>query len=95
MKKIFLTLFFIVFVNEYAFSNTLSKALLEAFNNNPELNAERENIEVSKEDLNISRSEFLPSLTISGSKSEQDTEKLTDRTGADSAINDVNTTKDL
>ena len=91
MKKIFLTLFFIVFVNEYAFSNTLSKALLEAFNNNPELNAERENIEVSKEDLNISRSEFLPSLTISGSKSEQDTEKLTDRNGADAAINDVNT----
>ena len=91
MKKIFLITFFIIFINQSAFSTTLSKALLEAFNNNPELNAERENIKVSKEDLNISRSEFLPSLTISGSKSEQDTEKLTDRTGSNAAINDVNT----
>ena len=35
--------------------------------NNPELNAERENIEISKEDLNISKSEFLPSVTLSSS----------------------------
>ena len=30
--------------------------------NNPELNAERENIKVSKEDVKISRSQFLPSV---------------------------------
>ena len=48
---------------------TLSEALSEAYKNNPELNAERENLNISEEDLKISRSEFLPSITISGSKS--------------------------
>ena len=35
-------------------------------------------------------SEFLPTVTLSGSKSEEDTKKLTDRTGANSSITDVN-----
>ena len=61
---------------------TLLQALKQAYTNNPVLNAERENIQVSKEDLNISKSEFLPTVTLSGSKSEEDTKKLTDRTGA-------------
>ena len=60
-----------------------------AYKNNPELNAERENIQVSKEDLNISRSKFLPTITLSSSKSQQDTKKLTDRTGTNSSITDV------
>ena len=68
----------------------MSEALLQAYINNPELNAERENIQVSKEDLNISRSEFLPtSHILSGSKSQENTKKLTDRSGANSAITDV------
>ena len=53
MKKIFLTLIFIIIFNQYAFAVTLSEALLKAYKNNLELNAERENIEVSKEDLKI------------------------------------------
>ena len=89
MKKIFLILLTITFFNENVFAITLSQALLQAYNENPELNAERENIEVSKEDLKISRSQFLPSVTISGSKSQENTEKLTDRSGANSAITDV------
>ena len=63
---------------------TLSQALLQAYNENPELNAERENIKVSKEDVKISRSQFLPSVTLSGSKSQENTEKLTDRSGTNS-----------
>ena len=62
-------------------ADDLMKALSDAYYKNPELNAERENILVSKEDLKISRSEFLPSITITGSKSEQTTDKLTDRSG--------------
>ena len=38
-------------------------------------------MEISKKDLNISKSEFLPSITLSGSKSEEKTEKLTNRSG--------------
>ena len=89
MKKIFLLLSILIFVNQTAFAVTLSKALLQAYNENPELNAERENIEVSKEDVKISQSQFLPSLTLSGSKSQENTEKLTDRNGTNSAITDV------
>ena len=90
MKKIFLILLFLVLLNKSTYAITLSEALLTAYNNNSELNAERENIKISKEDLSISRSEFLPSVTLSGSKSEENTEKLTDRTGANASITDVN-----
>ena len=79
-----------VLVNHNGFAITLSEALQQAYLNNPELNAERENIQVSKEDLNISRSEFLPTIIrFQSSKSEENTEKLTDRNGVNSAITDV------
>ena len=90
MKKIFLILLSVAFFNGNVFAITLSGALLQAYNENPELNAERENIEVSKEDMKISRSQFLPSVTLSGSKSQESTKKLTDRNGVNSAITDVN-----
>jgi len=89
MKEIFLIILYLVFFNKNVFAVTLSQALLQAYNENPELNAERENIEVSKEDVKISRSQFLPSVTLSGSKSHENTEKLTDRSGANSAFTDV------
>ena len=89
MKKIFLILLSMTFFNGNVFAVTLSQALLQAYNENPELNAERENIKVSKEDVKISISQFLPSVTLSGSKSQENTEKLTDRSGANSAITDV------
>ena len=90
MKKILLILLPLILISQNAFSVTLSDALLQAYANNPELNAERENIQVSKEDLNISISDFLPSITISGSKSKEKTEKLTDRSGASKSATDVN-----
>ena len=90
MKKIILILLTLTFFNGNVFAVTLSQALLQAYNENPELNAERENIKVSKEDVKISRSQFLPSITLSSSKSRDKTEKLTDRGGANSAITDTN-----
>ena len=89
-KKIFIVLFYCLIFSQ-SNADDLMKALSDAYYKNPELNAERENILVSKEDLKISRSEFLPSITITGSKSEQTTDKLTDRTGANTAITDVDT----
>ena len=89
MKKISLILLLSVLVDHNSFATTLSEALLQAYVNNPEINAERENIQVSKEDFNISRSEFLPTLTLSGSKSQENTEKLTNKNGTNSAITDV------
>jgi len=90
MKKILLILSFLPFFNGNVFAVTLSEALLRAYNENPELNAERENIKASKEDVKISISQFLPNVTLSGSKSQESTQKLTDRGGAKSTIVDVN-----
>jgi len=88
MKKIFILLSLSLF-SQQSYAVTLSEALLEAYKNNPELNAERENIKISKEDLNISKSEFLPSLTLSSSRSRESTEKLTNRSGANVSSTDV------
>jgi outer membrane protein len=89
MKRVFLVALGLILNIQNTFATTLSEALLQAYTNNPELNAERENIQISKEDLNISRSEFLPTVTVSSSKSKENTEKLTNRTGANSSFTDV------
>ena len=53
MKKIILIFLAITVYNGKASSVPLSKALLQAYNENPVLNAERENIQVSREDVKI------------------------------------------
>ncbi len=90
MIRTIIIFFSLVFFSKNVFAVSLSEALLQAYKNNPELNAERENIEVSKQDLKISKSEFLPSVTLSGSKSREDTDKLTNQSGGDATITDVN-----
>ena len=89
MIRIIIILLLVAFYSKNVLAVSLSEALLQAYKNNPELNAERENIQVSKEDLNISKSEFLPTVTLSSSRSKENTEKLTDRSGADSSVTDV------
>ena len=59
MKKIFLAFLFIVSSFNYAQAISLSEALFEAYKNNPELNAERENLNVSEEDFNTSETKQL------------------------------------
>jgi len=90
MKKIISILLSLILFSQQSYAVTLTEALLEAYKNNPELNAERENFKVSKENLNISKSEFLPSLTLSSSNSNESTDKLTNRSGDDVSPTDVN-----
>ena len=89
MKKIILILLSVLFLNQQVLAVTLFEALTEAYKNNTDLNAERENINISEEDLKISKSNYLPSVTISGSKSQEDTNKLTNRVGVEQSVNDV------
>ena len=89
MKKIFVYFLIILFFNTSLFADNLAEALLKAYNKNPKLNAERENINISKEDINISKSDFLPTITLSGTKSKEDTSKLTNQSGGDASITDV------
>ena len=51
MKKTILILFSVLFLNQQVLAVTLFEALTEAYKNNTDLNAERENISISEEDL--------------------------------------------
>jgi len=89
MKKIILILFSVLFLSQHVLAVTLFEALKEAYKNNTDLNAERKNIDISEEDLKISKSNYLPTVIISGSKSQEDTSKLTNRIGVEQSINNV------
>ena len=92
MKNFFIIFFVCLFFFTSVNAETFSIALKKAYTNNPELNAERESLNISEQELNISKSSYLPTITLSGSKSEETTDKLTDRTGADTTITDVDPT---
>jgi len=89
MKKIFVYILIFLFFNTNLFADSLTEALLKAYNKNPKLNAERENINISEENINISKSDYLPSVTLSGSKSRENTDKLTNQSGGNASIADV------
>ena len=89
MKKILLLISLSLFYFSNAFSVTLYDALNQTYQNNIQLNAEREIIKASEEDVNISKGNYLPSLTLSGTQSQEDTSKLTNRDGSNATITDV------
>ncbi len=75
--KFFIVIIILIFNLNSAFASDFLTYLESAYKSNPTLNAERENYKAVKENINISRSEFLPSVSISGS---QDSEQSTNRT---------------
>ena len=89
MKKIFILISLTLLNFNNALAVTLYDALNQTYQNNIQLNAERENLKASEEDINISKADYKPSLTLSGSKSKEDTNKLTNQSGADATISDV------
>ena len=89
MKKIILIFFGTFFLFSKVNAETFSSALSKAYKNNSELNAERENINVSEQDLNIARGSYLPTITLEGTESQEDTNKLTNQSGGDATISDV------
>jgi outer membrane protein len=68
MKKFLLIIFCIIIFPLSAFSATLKEALKQTFDNNLELQAERKNLEIQQEVINMSRSDLLPTLTLTGKK---------------------------
>ena len=68
---------------------TLYDALNQTYQSNIQLNAERENLKASEEDVNISKADYMPSITLSGTKSQEDTNKLTNQNGTNASITDV------
>tara|TARA_Y100001936_G_scaffold214821_1_gene224778 strand:+ start:784 stop:2076 length:1293 start_codon:yes stop_codon:yes gene_type:complete len=88
MKKILIIILSFFCLTTQSLAATLYEALNETYKNNTQLNAERENIKASEEDLNISQADYKPSLTLSGSKSLENTNKLTNQSGGDASISD-------
>ena len=72
--KIILIVIFTLGIKESR-ANTLFDSLNSAYLKNLKLNAERANMRASREEKRESISEFLPSVTISGYRSEQDNTK--------------------
>ena len=89
MKSIIIFIF--MFLSPNVLSATEFLIYLEsAYKSNPVLNASRENYKAIKENINISRSDFLPSISISGSQSSQQNSNRTNQTG-DSLPSNSNT----
>ena len=89
MKKILILVCLILFNFSSVSAVSLYDALNQTYQNNIQLNAERESLKASEEDVNISKANYKPSLTLSGSKSQEDTNKLTNQSGGNATITDV------
>lgn len=94
MKYIFIVL--IIITN---FSSAKTEEIMifleSAYKNNPKLNAERKNLNATKQNINISRSEFLPTISVTGSIDGAQSTNRTNRSGADmiDTQNDAKTKK--
>ena len=90
MKKLLILISFTIFISSNAIAVTLYDALNQTYQNNIQLNAERQNIKASEEDINISKANFKPTITLSGSQSIENTNKLTNQSGGDASTSDAN-----
>ena len=90
MKKLLILISFTILISSNAIAVTLYDALNQTYQNNIQLNAERQNIKASEEDINISKANFKPTITLSGSQSIENTNKLTNQSGGDASSSDVN-----
>ena len=76
-----ITLIFFLFDTLNAEDN-LKFFIESAFKNNLKLNAERKNHKSIKQNINISRSEFLPSISLSGDQSSSQSTNKTNQSGS-------------
>ena len=88
MKNFIIILIFLLLSTKSYSENNLYFYIESAFKNNPKLNSERENLKAIKQNINISRSEFLPNLTISGSQTSTETSNRINQSGSD--LSDAN-----
>ena len=89
LNKILIGLFFI-FSSSNAYAEDLLQILSKAFENNSKLNAQRASLEAEKQDVNISKGDFLPSVTLSGDAGSQKDTNRKNQSG--SSLQDTNST---
>ena len=81
MKKFLFITYLIFFSTCLQAQDNLKFYIEKALANNLQLNAERKNFESAKQSKNITRSEFLPSITITGDQSSTISSNRTNQTG--------------
>ena len=79
--NLIIILSFLICSNDIYAEEDLRFYINKAINNNLKLNAERKNFESAKQNKNISRSEFLPSLSISGDQTSTTSTNRKDQNG--------------
>jgi outer membrane protein len=77
--KFFFFLILIIFSTNTLSANEFLIYLESAYNSNPVLNASRENYKAVKENINISKSDFLPSISVTSSQSSQQNSNRTNQ----------------
>ena len=88
MKKIISTLIISLIFSNLQAEDNLKFYIDRALKNNLQLNAEKKAFESAKQSKNISRSEFLPSISISGNQSSTTSTNRTNQNG--SSLTDTN-----
>jgi len=91
MKFIFNIFLILFFFNSVSAENHLQFFIDAALKNNLKLNAERKNHQSIKENINISRSEFLPSISLSGNQSSSQSTNKTNRSGSNLSDSSLDT----
>jgi outer membrane protein len=85
MKKIIIALTSLLIFSSLQAEDNLKFFIEKALKNNLQLNAERKSFESAKQSRNISRSEFLPSITVSGNQSSSTSTNRTNQSGVNLA----------
>ena len=88
MKLLLKIILIFSFFNIANAENDLKYFIESALKNNLKLNAERKNHKAIKQNINISRSEFLPNISLSGNQSSSQSTNKTDQSG--SSLSDSN-----
>ena len=91
MKKYLIIIFLFFSISHLQARDNLIFYIEKALENNLQLNAERKNFESAKQDKNISRGEFLPSITLSGDQTSITSTNRTNQSGSSLADSNSDT----
>ena len=91
MKRYLIIIFLFFSISHLQARDNLIFYIEKALENNLQLNAERKNFESAKQDKNISRSEFLPSITLSGDQTSTTSTNRTNQSGSSLADSNSDT----
>ncbi len=91
MKNLFYIIIILFFFKDVVAQDNFQFYIKSALENNLKLNAERKNKKSIEQNVNISRSEFLPSISLSGNQSSSQSTNRTDQSGSNLSDTSVDT----